>query len=177
MLNDTEVPSAPQEWIGAVHGALVLVDRVRADGWEMIDDPAGVDAAEVVPGVLSTVERGAGLSLMLAEPDETSRSCLLDLDGAGVLVVTHLGGEGGPDLRVAARDVPDEAYTATEVTFEAGFVGVVLFDGSSSWEMASERMLYAFAETRKGYYQVDVCPETRTESGKRLRVVRLRFLG
>lgn len=175
MLNDTEVPTAPLEWAAKVHGDLVLVDRVQSDGWEPFEDGSQPgDATVVVEGVLSTVSRGAGTSLVVHTADATSKSTLVGVGDDTILVVTHIGGDGGPDLRVAAQDVPDDAFTATEATFTAGFVGVVLFDGSSTWEMASERMLYVFAEAKKGDYVVSVCDERTTESGKPFRVIRLR---
>lgn len=174
MLNDTEVPTAPLQWAARVHGDLVLVDRVQADAWEPFEEGATPEGATVlVEGVLSTVSRGSGTSLML-ETDAASKTGLVTVGDDTILVVTHIGGEGGPDLRVAAQDVPDDAYTATGATFTAGFVGVVLFDGSSTWEMASEQMLYAFAEVKKGDYAVSVSGERETDSGKKLRVVRLK---
>ncbi len=174
MLNDTEAPTAPMEWAAPVHGDLVLVDRVRADSWEPLDAGEQDDSeATLVEGVLATVERGAGPSLLLKSSVEGSRTCLLSLDEGGFLVVTHLGGEGGPDVKVAARDVPADAFTDTGATITIGFVGAVLFDGGSTWEMASEQFVYAFAEPRKGDYAVSVADERETESGKRFRVIKL----
>lgn len=177
MLNDTETPSAPLDWAEPIHGELVLVDRVQADGWQQLEPgEADEDEQEIVPGVLAKVERGAGTSFVIKTPAEErpSKTGFVVPEEGGLLIVTHLAGDGGPDIRVAARDVPDDAYASTEASFDAGFVGVVLFDGASSWEMASEHMLYVFAEIPKGTYAVDVSSERTTEAGKRFRVIRLR---
>ncbi|MGE0789112.1 MAG: hypothetical protein AB7S26_25795 [Sandaracinaceae bacterium] len=177
MLDDTEAPRAPLDWIAPIHGELVLVNRVLADSYVALE-PRENDANEttIAGGVLGAIDRGAGTSLVLKDVGDASArsSIVVSEDGTSFFVVTHLDGEGGPDLRVAARDVPDDDYDETDSTFDVGFVGVVLFDGSSSWEMASERMLYAFAEVKKGTYAIAVSEERETEGGKRYRVIRFR---
>lgn len=174
MLSDTEAPSAPPRWAESIHGDLVLVDRARADRWQHLEREA-IDPGErvVVPGVLTTISRGAGLSLKLVTPEEMAATAVVVRDDGSVLLVTHLGGPGEEALLEAAAQVPDEAYVATDVTFTAGFVGAVLFDATASWEMAGESLLYVFAQFATGDHRVDVTTE-QSEGDLRYRVIRLR---
>lgn len=176
MVTDTEAPTAPLEWAESIHGDLVLLDRLRADGWEQLERGAATPSAKtLVEGVLSTIERGAGTSLLLHTPTEPSFTAVTSLDGGAVLVVTHLGGSGSEEALEAAKQIPDDAFEATEATFSVGYVGGVLFDGSASWEMASESMLYVYVQA-KGEYRVDVAAE-HGEGERRVRVIRLRPIG
>jgi hypothetical protein len=176
MVTDTEAPTAPLTWAESIHGDLVLVDRLRADGWEQLE--RGMEtptATTIIDGVLSTIERGAGTSLLLHTPAGPSFTAAVSVEGGPVLIVTHLGGSGSEEALEAARQIPDEAYVATDATFTVGYVGGVLFDGSASWEMASESMLYVYVQA-KGEYRVDVVAE-HGEGERRVRVIRLRAAG
>lgn len=173
MVTDTEAPSAPLQWAESIHGDLVLVDRLQADGWEQLERGAETPTARsLVEGVLSTISRGAGTSLLLHTPDGPACTAPVSLEGGSVLLVTHLGGSGSPEVLEAAQQIPDDAYLATDATFTVGYVGAVLFDGSASWEMASESMLYVYVQA-KGDYHVDVVRE-HGEGDRRVRVIRLR---
>lgn len=173
MVSDTEVPSAPLTWADSIHGDLVLVDRVQADGWLQADrgepDPS---EAPIVPDILSSISRGAGTSLRLVTPPGQSATTLEVHDGR-IFVITDLNGPGDDALRSVPATMPEDAFVATGAPFTIGFVGLVLFDGTASWEMVSESMLYVFAEVPKGDYQIDVCAE-HPVGDKKIRVFRLR---
>ena len=173
MVQDTEVPKAPLEWAESIHGDLVLVDRVQADGWEQIERGSTDEhESSVLDGVLATTSRGAGLSLKLATPEGPAFSAVASDESGRVDVVTVLGGEGTGEVLDAARALGDDVFESTEVELEIGFVGLVLFDGSASWEMASESMLYVYGTTPKGTYRVSVAREAEA-AGQRVRVIRL----
>lgn len=170
---DTEVQRAPLDWLQpSVHGDLVLVDRIQAAGWQSFERGAEIGEVSLVDGVVASLERGAGVSLHLVTPSEPSATAIAHPDGGGLVLVTHLGGGGSPELLAAARAIGADAFAATEVVFQIGFAGVVLFDAAGGWEMAAESMAHVVGQTEKGDYRVSVASEHELLD-QRVRLVRL----
>ena len=173
MVTDTEVPTAPLLWAESIHGDLVLVDRVQADGWKQQERGQGTAGDPFADGSAALVECGAGVSLRLATPEGSSATTVETAESGVVYVITDLAGSGHEPLREAATQIPDEKFVNTGKRLTVGFVGLVLYDGAASWEMVSGSMLYVYADAKKGEYEIDVCASHEAD-GREMRVLRLR---
>lgn len=154
-----------------MHGDLVVIDRSRADDWGRIERGLAPGLGDTLAqGVVSTLERGAGTTLLLHTPDGPSVTGIAPTDD-GVLIVTHLG-DGGPAVLEAARSLPDDAYESTNATLTFGIDGGLVFDGTASAAMATDAMM-ALEIPVGGELAVEVAAHAEA-GGHSLHVIRLR---